>query len=368
MSVTRRPNGRYRARYRDDAGVEHAKDFAKKVDADRWQTLQKASVHSGLHIDPKAGRISLGEYAEQWRTNQVHRDTTKALVESQLRVHLLPHLGSRALASLRRSDVQKWVTERSSHLAPRTVRQLHRLLATILRSAVEDRVIAVSPCVRIALPSIDDFQRMPLGLADVDVLIESVPDRYSALLVLMAGTGLRPGEAFGLTIDRVDFLRRQLRVDQQLVLVSGPPTLAPPKTKASMRTVPLPQVVVEALARHIEAYAPGPSGLLFTASGGGAIRRNVFNTKVWRPTVRRAVLPESTRLHDLRHFYASLLIRHGESVKTVQARLGHASATETLNTYAHLWPDSEDRTRDAVDVAFASRELPQPQRAAVSSR
>jgi len=59
------------------------------------------------------------------------------------------------------------------------------------------------------------------------------------------------------------------------------------------------------------------------------------------------------RFHELRHYHASLLIRHGESVKTVQARLGHASAVETLNTYAHLWPDSEDRTRSAIDEVFS---------------
>jgi integrase len=53
--------------------------------------------------------------------------------------------------------------------------------------------------------------------------------------------------------------------------------------------------------------------------------------------------------HDLRHYYASLLIQHGESVKVVQRRLGHKSAVETLDTYSHLWPDSEDRTRKAVD-------------------
>lgn len=57
-------------------------------------------------------------------------------------------------------------------------------------------------------------------------------------------------------------------------------------------------------------------------------------------------------MHSLRHFYASLLIRHGESVKVVQPRLGHATATETLDTYSHLWPDSEDRTRDAVDAVL----------------
>ena len=73
---------------------------------------------------------------------------------------------------------------------------------------------------------------------------------------------------------------------------------------------------------------------------------------IWRPVGTAAGLPSRTGSHALRHYYASLLIRHGESVKTVQARLGHASASETLDTYSHLWPDSEDRTRDAVDHAL----------------
>ena len=61
-----------------------------------------------------------------------------------------------------------------------------------------------------------------------------------------------------------------------------------------------------------------------------------------------------TGFHALRHYYASLLIRHGESVKTVQSRLGHASAVETLDTYSHLWPDSDDRTRDAIDSVLGA--------------
>ncbi len=74
---------------------------------------------------------------------------------------------------------------------------------------------------------------------------------------------------------------------------------------------------------------------------------------MWRPAVRAAGLDDTVTFHGLRHFYASLLIRHGESIKTVQARLGHASAAETLDTYSHLWPDSDDRTRAAVDAVLA---------------
>jgi integrase len=190
-------------------------------------------------------------------------------------------------------------------------------------------------------------------------------ERYRALVVLAAGTGLRHGEALGLEVDAVDFLRRTLQVRQQLVTMPGqPPYLAPPKTPASHRTIPLPQVVVDALAAHLAAFPaarveildatvkPDPRQraalLVFTDDAGRPLRRTRFSG-IWRPAAASAGPPDGATFHDLRHHYASLLIRHGESVKVVQHRLGHKSAVETLDTYSHLWPDSEDRTREAVD-------------------
>jgi integrase len=156
-----------------------------------------------------------------------------------------------------------------------------------------------------------------------------------------------------LSVDRVDFLGRFVDVDRQLVVVKGaPPTFGPLKTDASRRRVPLPTIVGEALAAHIAEFPPGERGLIFTNERGRPMRRNRFG-EVWRPAVVKAGLREGTRFHDLRHYYASLLIRRGASVKAVQSRLGHASATETLNTYAHLWPDDEDRTRVAIDDEFS---------------
>jgi len=143
-------------------------------------------------------------------------------------------------------------------------------------------------------------------------------------------------------------LRREVTVDRQLVKMARQPArLGPPKTKASVRTVPLPQVVVDALAAHLAAFPPGPDGLVFTLEGRPVTRQDFG--RLWRPAAKAAGLPEGTGLHLLRHYYASLLIRYGESVKIVQARLGHATAAETLDTYSHLWPDSDDRTREAVD-------------------
>ena len=132
------------------------------------------------------------------------------------------------------------------------------------------------------------------------------------------------------------------------------PYLAPLKTQASYRTVPLPSVVLDALASHLGAHPAGEAGLIFTDDCGLPIRRNRFSDSVWLPAVKAAGLAPGVHFHDLRHFYASLLIRHGESVKVVQARLGHASASETLDTYSHLWPDSEDRTREAIDAVLGA--------------
>lgn len=189
-------------------------------------------------------------------------------------------------------------------------------------------------------------------MAEVEALAPAVPDRYRALIVFAAGMGLRQGECFGLTVDRLDFLRRQVRVDGQLVAsLRGVPEFGPPKSKAGFRTVPMPEVVSSALAAHLARYRPRQYGLVFTSRTGNPLRRNTLGS-MWHRAREAAGLPDWATFHDLRHFYASLLIAKGCSVKVVQRRLGHQSATETLDTYGHLWPDSEDETRNAVDLVL----------------
>jgi integrase len=245
------------------------------------------------------------------------------------------------------SDVQSLVKQLSLDLAPATVGVVHRILAGIFKAAVRDRRIVASPCEGTKLPKVHRQRIEPMTFEAVEALTAAMPERYRALVTLAAGTGLRQGEIFGLTVDRIDFLRRQLTVDRQLVTMPDrAPYLAPPKTQASVRVVPLPQVVVDAVAAHLATWPTDQ--VVFSTELGDPIRRTAFSERIWRPALKRAGLSGVT-MHGLRHFYASLLIRHGESVKTVQARLGHASAAETLDTYSHLWPDSDDRTRAAVD-------------------
>ena len=348
-SVKREQSGAWRARYRDPDGRTRSKNFGRRIDAERFLTSVEHSKLSGTYVDPTAGKITLKEYAEKWRAVQVHRPTTVAQVETNLRRHVYPQLGDRPLGGIRPSELQAWVRGRTAELEPATVELVYRYVVAILRAAVADRLIARSPAVGIKLPKRPVRRIEPLPTEVVERLIEAVPRHYRALVVLAAGTGMRQGECFGLTFDRIDFLRRQVTVDRQLILVPGaPPKFGPPKTASSIRTIPLPQIVVDELASHLARFPVGPDGLVFTNASSSPIRRNRFSVD-WRRATQSSGAPDGIGFHSLRHYYASLLIRHGESVKVVQARLGHASASETLDTYSHLWPDSEDRTRSAVD-------------------
>jgi len=154
-------------------------------------------------------------------------------------------------------------------------------------------------------------------------------------------------------------LQRELDVVEQLTLVAGaPPRMAPPKTRGSVRTVPMPDVVSDALAAHLAVFpAGGPDDLVFRSRTGGPVWANTFHGSVWTPLRERAGVPQA-RFHDLRHFTASALIRYGESVKTVAAVLGHSDETETLRTYSHLWPDADVRTRAAIAAAFTQPGVP----------
>jgi integrase len=346
-------SGRYRARYPTADGRWVGKSFARKLDAQRWLSTQLASIAHGDWVDPAAGRITFQEFAVAWRMQQPHRPSTAQTTEHRL-ARVLPAIGQQQLAAITPADIRRLVTSLSGELAPSTVEGLYRLVATIFKAAVADRLISETPCRRIALPRPDGRQVVPMTVEEVRLLADTVPPRYRAAVLAAAGLGVRQGELFGLTVDRIDRRRRTVRVDRQLVSGTGQATgLGPVKTPASVRTIPAPAVVLDALTAHLQEFGEGPDRLVFTTRFRTPVtRKTAF--EVWRAAADGLGLPHLRGWHDLRHFYASLLIAGGESVKVVQKRLGHKSAMETLDTYGHLWPDSEESTRLVVDNALGT--------------
>lgn len=354
-SIGMRPNGRWRARYRDEDGREHARHFTEKDEAEHWLEAVTVSVVPGLYMHPRASRITLHDYAEQWRSTRLHRASSAAHVETMLRRHVYPTFGSRRLGTIVHSDIQGWVQKlvTSNGLAPSTVRVVHGIVSSIFLAAIRDRRLVTNPCDGTRLPPRERRLVVPLRTEQVTSLRTNLPEELRALVTFTAGTGMRQGEVFGVTRDRLRLHDEDpvVIVDRQLNTLPGPTTaFGPLKTAASRRVIPLPRSVVSALNEHFRKHEVEEYGLVFTLDGESIVR-SAFG-HVWRPAAHAAGLSDltGTGMHALRHYYASLLIRYGESARTVQARLGHASPSETLETYAHLWHDSDDRTRSAIDA------------------
>lgn len=184
---------------------------------------------------------------------------------------------------------------------------------------------------------------------------------FTAYVALCAFAGLRRGEGLGVQVGDINFLGRTLRVTRQLqrakasdietgndlVKAAGGITVMVRAPKyESERTIYLPDELVAILAAHVGQHTPEgePTRWLFN-EGGLPWHDNLVYYR-WRST--RTDAGVRFKLHDLRHYFASGLIAAGCDVVTVQRAMGHASATTTLSTYAHLWPTAEDKTRAAA--------------------
>jgi integrase len=196
---------------------------------------------------------------------------------------------ARRLASVLPSEVQSWASDRAKELGTLTVRNLVSTLRSIYAAAVLDRLVGSSPVVRVALPRHERERVVPLTVAQVGRLAEAMPNRNQAVVITQAGLRLRIGELLALCAVDVDFLHRAIRVEFQLA--PGSKIRSEPKTPRSRRTLPLPQVVADAVAEHIAAYPPGKDGTLFYTRTGAPYRHDYYGAKVFKTTVHKAGLP-----------------------------------------------------------------------------
>lgn len=338
-SVKKRTDGAWRARYRDDAGREHARHFPRRVDAQRWLDEVTASVITGMYVDPRAGQVTFGQYAADWSARQVWKPTTRTSFDQTIRQ--MPFLELQ-IGAVRRSHIEAWVKAMSETLAPSTTKLRTDHAAMVFRSAVRDRIVAANPTDGIVLPRRRRrAQAMEVpSPPQVRALMDAAEDHYKPFLALCAFAGLRLGEACGVRLEDVDFLGRQLHVRRQ---VQRGGDVRAPKFE-SERTIHLPEQLVLLLSEHVR-FGIHPDGWLFVGQRGPV--GDHWAQYLFRKARAAAGLSGIT-LHDLRHFYASGLIAAGCDVVTVQRALGHSSATTTLAVYAHLWPSAEDKTRAAA--------------------
>ena len=364
----------WRGAYRDEAGKQHTKSFKRQIDAKRWVATEEAKVVRGDWVNPAAGKVTFAAFYADWSPRQVWLSSTRENADMAVAGVTF---GGMPLRSIRRSHVEAWVKKMSVDLAATTIDTRFTIIRGVFRAAVADRLIPSDPTIGVVLPrkrKAEAAMSIPTN-ADVALLLNAAepPKRpksrpgFTAFVALCAFAGLRRGEALGVQVADIDFLGRTLRVTRQIQrakaadikagnnlveAVAGITVLTRPPKYESERTIYLPDELVAILAEHVRQHAPDgePSRWLFS-EGGKPWHDNLADYR-WRSTRIDAGL--NFKLHELRHYFASGLIAAGCDVVTVQRAMGHASATTTLSTYAHLWPSAEDKTRAAASGMAAA--------------
>ena len=358
-SIAKREDGRWRARYRDAAGKEHSRHFARKIDAQTWLDGVTTAVHTGTYADPKRGRVTVGDWAPRWLEGQAHlKPSTYERYAGILREHVLPAWSAVQLIDVSHSDIQGWITRLSATRSPATVHKVHRVFSLLLKTAVKDGRLGRNPADAVNLPRVHTAERRYLTHDQVRILADA-SEPHRLVVLFLAYTGLRFGEMAALRVGRLDLMRRRAIVAESVTLVRGVQTWGTPKGH-ERREVPIPRFLVDELVA--EVAGKNRDELVFTGEKGGALRAQVFQRSVLTAAADAIGLP-GLHPHELRHTAASLAIASGATIKVVQQMLGHKSATMTLDLYGHLYADQldelGDRLHDAAMAAAAnSRGLP----------
>lgn len=352
--VERRGPKRWRARYRTPNGVERSRTFERRSDAERFLVGISADIIRGDWTDPRLGRTTFDEWVEHWKTAIELRPTTRALYLGVLHKHLEPRFAGWPLSRIQVSDVKAMVKEEraAAQLSNSAIRCHVRVLSSIMQSAVDAEphpLIGRNPCVGVKLPPDRSRKMRFLDIDEVLRLAQAHPQYYRPLVLTAALVGLRWGELAGLRLERVDLLRKQITVEEQLVEIGGVLEWGPPKTKSGARTVTIPGSLIPVLAGHFASPAVQRSGLAFPTPTGLPMRRSNFR-RVFAQAC--GSVGEKLTFHELRHTAAALAIAAGAHPLAIKERLGHSSIVVTMDCYGGLFPRLDVTIAEGIDGAY----------------
>lgn len=396
--------GRWRGRYTVVRGgrrvrltVEHAGQtviFTDRAGARREAAIKESEARRPGAVDARAGRVTWGQWQPVWWRRRRVEEGTSARDESRRRVHLEPKWASWPLDEITREHVQDWVDHLAARgdLAPATVRRIYHLMSASMKAAALDRKIGASPCVSIELPAEAPPDERFLSRDEVDAVCHFLDPKWQTLILILAGTGLRWGEAVALHWQRVHLDAG--RIDVTMAWDAKRLRYKLPKDH-ERRSVPVLDWVESTLLHHRKMFPPGTvcgaehpaavgrcsSSLIIPGRTGGPPSYNSFEKGPWKvavgrwvwvtpngreygsPAAARKVAGEEVELsrewqpgaagiapctiHDLRHTFASWFLADGGDIYELSRILGHASV-KTTERYSHLSPEQWKRTRERM--------------------
>lgn len=375
--------------------------------ANAWLAKAQHQASSGEFVDPRRGAILLEKYiADEWWPGQTYEDpATRRTVRGRVWNHIVPHLGPLPLNAVKTPQLRTWLATLKAGLGPGTISEVWGYLSAILQSAVDDERITKNYCrsqTTVRPPARPESKPRAWDKATVLAVRKDLPERFMAMVDIGVGAGLRQGEVFGLAVEDIDAEAGIIHVRRQVKKIGSKLVFALPKNRKT-RSVPIPPYLVKALQDHsvhfpprsitlpwgdpdpgetdreVKSRAPQTFSLIFTGPMGGAMRRDSFDSRAWKPALAAAgLIPEPIRskrpiksrptvartivkyeesrehgFHTLRHTFTSVQLDAREPIVAVSKWLGHKDASITLKIYAHMMPEADGRGRSAMEAWFA---------------
>ncbi len=365
-SVRKLPSGKYQARYRGPDGITYTAPttYAQKADADAFLATVHADIVRESWKAPRASGWAVDEYGRRWIAHRPGiKASTRARYDEVWNAHITEWVGGYALEDVTPDVVRSWHDGLTRELAQKaakvdrsptasrkdgraTVAHAYRVLRAVMATAVEDELIPANPCRIKGGGSYVHDERPTLSIPQVEELADTVPDKYRALVLVLAWCGLRLGEAVELRRGDIDLEEGTVRVSRAVYPVKGGYVVDTSKSRAGRRIVTLPTFVTGELRRHMARYTDlGPDALVFpTRSGRTAY--GAAQTAISR--AMRSMGLEGVRVHDLRHTGQTLAAREGATLADLMARLGHSTVNAAMR-YAHAADDHGREVADRMD-------------------
>ena len=392
MSVHRQPNASsWSVKWRIN-GQSKTKSFSDKkfggkaeakAQAEAFDTQLKADILRNEYYDPQKNKISLSDFKhEVGLTKAVHKESSKQSLEHTWESRVAPYpIADKSIASIGANDIAIHLRDlrkpNGEEYSRSALNKTLEVIRVLLDQAYEMDLIKKNPAktkmAKKYLPKKDKPKHIYLNPFQINALtkeIEKTHPIYSAMIPLMAYTGLRSGEVRALTWEDIDFSNGTLRINKS-VNDNQDMKISDPKTEGSSRTIQLDSITLKRMSEH-RGKLPADCELVFPNMRGNQngseilctnpIRARNFKRRVLQPAVKKLGLPEEVNLHTFRHTSVFLGVLSGSDILAISKRLGHKSIRITADTYSDLFKETDIELADKLadlQVKTLDQEFPE---------
>lgn len=378
-SIRQRPNGSWEARITVGTDPGTGKPIRRSVYAATQKEVRQKMTAIQRQVDNNTyqapDKTTVAEWLDTWMETFCKtkvKPLTFSSYQVAIRTHIKPALSTLKLQALKGTHVQKMYNDMTgAGLSPKTVKNTAAILHKALTVALKQGFIHSNPCDAAELPAAQCKEIKPLSDAEIPLFLSAIdnhPMRNAYALCLFCG--LREGECLGLSWDQVDFTHKRITIRQQLQKSKERGVgyyIAQTTKSGKMRQIEPPEIAFQYLraekskqaANRLAAGAlwSNPDNLVFTDELGRHYA--IFTFYRHFKEIAAGIGRPDARPHDLRHTAATVAIASGADVKSVQDLLGHATASFTLNVYAHtsdkMRQDTAARMQNYYDTLTAKK-------------